>query len=968
MPTFNIYIVNGLETFNYALNSVAMLFNSGALFRQTVLMGAMFALALGALAYSFKWIGSSLIKSHTWIEHAIVMVLVVGFAMVPTRVVVQDLYGNRAVTVVDNVPLVFSFPASVFSSLSYEIFTVMDTTVQDVSGSYMSVSQEGFATPLKLLFAMREGLEKTASGFHGSLQHYLRDCSINSNINAQGWASSTDLLDYILENGRDNGITQTLISTQGADLSYPMPTSCLQAKDRLRTYGNAMLLDTPNSPLNKLIRLNMGEDKQTSAGTPFSLADVTRAHQILGAAGQSAQQFMVTALIRNAVHDTFSCLSDRYNESAFASCVQIQNDALEAWKVSATTSASIAQKTVFAAMSVMQVMFFLFGPIVLLYGLLAGAAVLRLLIAYLMFGMWVFSWMPFIAVINGYIQWTIVSKLNGLSYAGLSHANYTTVMYDVLSTNLALASDLLAVVPMITLAVLLGSPFALAGVANRLNAQQHLDVGSAAPRTLENDAPVRTNATLVGAQNVGQTSADHVDYKYDLSQGATDRINSANTTSQTSMLNMVRSQGDLVASMRTDSSGWSGQNSSALASVMTTQELASESQDVGASFAAEKGYSNEDVRNAQSAMEMALGLHKSGAGAGMSMSDADVEILRGNLTAGARDIFDEKLQHIYSSAQSQTATINDLMTVTSGSVGAETKQKFDSFRSDVSTADSAVATYQDIRERNIGFTQGASLNQTQMGSMLGSGTSNAQHALGLIDSNWRHLYEQNPTRAEALYQTNENMLSANGKSVVPELDAQAKMLAIEKMNPGFTSQVSSMLIGGESPSYGHEDNKGVGSAAVGLQAGSGGLGAGVRGANTGGLPAFEGMRSSAAQDAAVAGVASRSGGAINDGHMEGIVNEQNERAKPFISGQPVLDERGNEVEVAPMDRLLNKPGERDNAAARTIQEHYTDKHDLGRADPSMKQEIQQDRLDAVTGPKAAQRGGTSGGWEESEKE
>lgn len=962
MPTFNIYVVNGLDSFQYALNAVAMLFNGlrigEGLLGETALLGASLAIALGAIGYALKLLNSSILKSYTWTEHALVMVMVIGFSLIPTRVVVQDLYGSRATTAVDNVPLIFSFPASIFSSLSYEIFDVLDTSVQDVSGSYMKVSEHGFATPLKLLFAMRDGLEKTASGFHASLQSYLRDCSINSAIDSKGWSSSVDLMNYLLENGRDNGITYTFLNATGTDdLSYPMPTSCLQSKDRLRLAHNAMMLDNNASPINKLIQLNMVEANESGTGATFNISDVTRAHQILGTAGQNAQQFMMTALIRNAVNNTYNCMSDRFNESSFASCVQVQNDALEAWKVSATAGGSLFQKTVFNAMSLMQVLFFLFGPIVFFYALVLAAGSIRLISGYFLFGMWVFSWMPFVAVINGYIQWTVVRQLEGLAFSGLNHYNFTTVMYDVFSTNLALASDMLAVVPLITLAILAGSPFALAGIANRMSAQQHVDPLSAAPPTLQNAAPVRTNSALAGDLYTGQRSSDLVDYKYDLSQGATDRISSANVASQTSMLNAVRSYGDTVGSLKTELSGYTGQNATAVSSMMGFKDLVNDSLGVGKNFGVEKGYSNDDVIAAQYALEGALGANLAGSGAGIKLSESDIESIRSNLSANSRDVFDYMTQHIYSSSKDQVTSINDVMTVSGGLVGADTLQKVDSFREDLSSAELAQKTYQEVYDRNISFTQGASLNQFQMGSMLGSGTKEAQQALGIIDGQWRALHEKDALHADTLYQTNANMLSANGKSVIPELDAQAKMLAIERVNPGFTSTVSSILIGGAAPSNLSDQHVGIGAGVEGIRPTNAGLGAGVHGSNTSGLPNYVGLRSDAAQSIALSKAVSQAGRENYDDHKASVQDYMDLEAEPFV-GRPIYDEDGNKI---PAHEQLFHQDEAVKAAERKIHNAYTDKHDLNSDDLTLVQEQQRDRLNRVVEP-PSQKGGASGDW------
>lgn len=86
-------------------------------------------------------------RSHSWLEHAVALVLVTAFAFVPTRVVIQDIYGDQNATPVDNVPLLLAAPATVFSSVGYDSFRYLDTWFQSTTGSAMSVSEKRICHP-----------------------------------------------------------------------------------------------------------------------------------------------------------------------------------------------------------------------------------------------------------------------------------------------------------------------------------------------------------------------------------------------------------------------------------------------------------------------------------------------------------------------------------------------------------------------------------------------------------------------------------------------------------------------------------------------------------------------------------------------------------------------------------------------------------------------------------------------------
>lgn len=98
MPTFTIYVTGSNEYFYSVLNGVAMGFNDGNLVWSVVRLGALFAIITGAWHAMSKNLGSGLMRSHSWLEHAVALVLVTAFAFVPTRVVIQDIYGDQNAT------------------------------------------------------------------------------------------------------------------------------------------------------------------------------------------------------------------------------------------------------------------------------------------------------------------------------------------------------------------------------------------------------------------------------------------------------------------------------------------------------------------------------------------------------------------------------------------------------------------------------------------------------------------------------------------------------------------------------------------------------------------------------------------------------------------------------------------------------------------------------------------------------
>lgn len=80
--------------------------------------------------------------------------MIAVLAVTPSTVWVTDLFTNETKKV-DNVPMLISAPYSVIGAVQKSLFTNIDGALSSVSGSYISVSQYGLITPIKLLMAMR---------------------------------------------------------------------------------------------------------------------------------------------------------------------------------------------------------------------------------------------------------------------------------------------------------------------------------------------------------------------------------------------------------------------------------------------------------------------------------------------------------------------------------------------------------------------------------------------------------------------------------------------------------------------------------------------------------------------------------------------------------------------------------------------------------------------------------------------
>lgn len=534
MPEFSVYVTGGGEYFYTTLNAVAMIFNDGKLVYAVIALGAFFALITGAWYYIQKNIGSGLLKSHTWLEHGLVMVLLTFVAFVPTRVTVQEIYGQQIATPVDNVPLMISVPAAMFSGIGYDTFTTIDTAFQSTSGSTMSVSENGFVTPLKLMLSLRGGLQQVSPELYSTWYNYIGGCLHNSAATTGGINQAVDVAEYMTSTGKDAGfITVYLRQSGGAIEAFQngVTVTCAEAKTLLNLRMDALFASggatNPMSDVDRVINMGMDEPNRNQPNGKWTWADATSAvtgfQAMAHGAGQTAQQFMKNSLMRSVVSDAYQCASTQLSPADQFMCTQLMNDAMEQYKIDSAGQASWFSQMMLPAMTILQLLFFAFSVVAFLYGMLRGAGALSFIGKYFLFGAWVFSWLPFVAIINAFINWMVVDKMALNSVQALTLENYDAY-FSGLQSSLALASNLLAATPLITLGFMTGSMYAMSGFAQRLSSNDYMKESNAAPSTVDVAPVMRFNsefdANAVTGYKTAGTTYDNIDVKQLATKGA----------------------------------------------------------------------------------------------------------------------------------------------------------------------------------------------------------------------------------------------------------------------------------------------------------------------------------------------------------------------------------------------------------------------------------------------------------------
>ncbi|WP_432263220.1 conjugal transfer protein TraG N-terminal domain-containing protein [Cupriavidus sp. TMH.W2] len=567
MFDFNIYVLGDASSFYTALNAVAMVFNQKGFLDSAFMVGGLVMLISGILFMIGKQSDGAVPGVMGPVSGMFGLFAVVWTATIPTSVVVNDIYTGNVVKV-DNVPLILSLPASAFTTASNRIFQLTNTAFQSVNGSYMGVSSQGFVTPLKLLFSLRQGFENADVNLATSVKAFILDCTPNSStFSMDDLKQSANSLNYILTHARDNGITTYWSSAfpQGTSLS------CNESAALISQDANVKFLSGANKNFNNMLNQNM-KDKNPNGGS-YSQTDVENVWQnvipgtwksatdSLGLA-QGARDFMMNALTFNTVANTFNCMSSNSDQASFNLCNVQMTQAFEQSRTDAAAAGSFFSKMMMPAMIFMQLMFFSFAPLVIIYGVMKGGGALGMYVKYLLFGIWTSSWLPFSAVIQMYIQNDVADKLSQIQSGMLTVGNFSPVYYDVLASRLSVASDMLAATPLVSLAMLTGSAMAVTSLAGRWSGRDHVDEKQASPDIMRNGAITDVGASaqfgpaITGNMLTGIQRADAALRTHSSGEMLDNNVSSANAQVASTRAEAAQSFEKALSFMKSHSSGW----------------------------------------------------------------------------------------------------------------------------------------------------------------------------------------------------------------------------------------------------------------------------------------------------------------------------------------------------------------------------------------------------------------------------
>lgn len=496
---WTVYCMGDLPIFRDVINAIAMVFNS-SLFNPSTGAGlVLVAMLISLILFAFPAVMGKPLSPFPLI---FVFLLYFGGIVPKTTLQIQDIYAGT-VNNVDNVPVIVAVPAAIAAAISKGITDNVETAFSTPSqGTYLSLGAEGFVNPLKTLLAFRNvGATSNDGGgltfWESDLKQFIRDCAVNSSVfSQQALYSSPDVVGYL-----------TALPVNGLTIYYntafPLGSlvSCTQMQTNLTNDQNA-ILTAPSTPTNPsaidAIVNRSAKPLNNSVGGVVSYTTAVNGvtSQLLGNS-QNAQQFMTNMLANISVQDGVRCATAATAaEIADCNSAFLVQTGIEQENINAAGNASIFAKTAIPMMNILLALFYAFSPIVLGVALMSAAHGLKIIGGFLMFGAWTQSWMPIAAVLNFMVQEQVQEELARFGTQGITLAN-SHDFYNAISLKVGLASELLAMTPMISMALLSGSMMALTSVAGKFS-QDRVDEKALAPDAMHTGPLTEQGALLKG--------------------------------------------------------------------------------------------------------------------------------------------------------------------------------------------------------------------------------------------------------------------------------------------------------------------------------------------------------------------------------------------------------------------------------------------------------------------------------------
>jgi hypothetical protein len=554
-----IYVIGDPENVAMAFNTVASFFGNG-LVGDSFMGSLMLVAALISLA-SFLY--TSIFKMKFEAGAYLMTLLLALVLFVPkTTVYVKSYFdengsaaGATKFIPVDNIPIGIAYPLGFAGAVAakltskYDTWSVLPGSSAEDEGGFLSKGLDGYFSPLKSMLKLRE--LTVPSLIVQNLRTFGEKCNAQERtpLLQQGVKEYLTLADDshpfrgemigIFDNARTGKTeakdmqcalaghaiyAQMLAYTEpGTDGLSPAlrnlysKTDVGQARGKSVNASSAMKAkSTETTEGIESVMRKMGVEPTSMANgvtqaalQRFVEAPMVTEYQSLAAAvgytnqaAQNAAVMQANILFSNAAA---KCALDHSN--ACYNSEMVVGEAVSRGALNAAGEAGVYSAFMTHGANVMIYLYVIIAPLIVLVGLAMGVGGLKIWGSYLLFAVWVNSWLPVTGAIASYMSFNYNNRIEQLGLAYKAVGSGQSPMIDVFNpaalqsfltstqNMLTSASTLMASAPLISLALLSGSIFGLVSMAGKMSMPDSVDENKLAPQ-LDKSTAVNSDAFM----------------------------------------------------------------------------------------------------------------------------------------------------------------------------------------------------------------------------------------------------------------------------------------------------------------------------------------------------------------------------------------------------------------------------------------------------------------------------------------
>ncbi|KAA0574676.1 conjugal transfer protein TraG [Azospirillum sp. B21] len=499
--SWTIYSIGDSAWLEQVLNSLAMLTGAGTfagMGRIGMLIGIILALVQAIITNRIN-IGQTVVA----------LILFSGLYGTTTTVTVYDIYSGR-IRVVANVPGGVAIAGSVISTLGERTTSLMEQAF-----STPRMTSYGFVAPLVTLKEVATATIKVPAGLGAansysvdtdwfrSWQNYVADCTKTKISNYPSQLTDIMLTSTPAASLKFQDVNHGTMIFSGGEQAL----DCTAAHQELLRMNQAFLPGFKDRILAAKLTLPPEEPRNAASVT----SQIQMALDSLGLA-VSADEFIIASLLERAYSAGMKQAAQL--DQAFALATSIDDAAklrATAWDI----EAGLFMKSWRPMLTAIEGFLYAVTPFLPLT-IFFGMAGIKIAAQYLMTLVWVWTWMPVLAIVNNYACWIVQEKASLLSGNGTSATSFVGMLQfeSVVRDWLGYANYMAASIPMLAGMVIgMGGMKAWGAYAMGHGKPNTVDPSEATPRTMQQAPLLQMGGAYSGTYSRGDAIIGEVDAK-----------------------------------------------------------------------------------------------------------------------------------------------------------------------------------------------------------------------------------------------------------------------------------------------------------------------------------------------------------------------------------------------------------------------------------------------------------------------